>query len=105
MSNDVAVAGNINKLQYCALMLMVCNQCGYKVGTFSHFIQNFHIYDRHIEQVKTIMERLEELEKEDCVQPLLKLNTNKDFFQITLEDFEVINYKPNEGKLKFELAI
>lgn len=105
MSNDVAVAGNINKLQYCALMLMICNKCGYKVGTFSHFIQNFHIYDRHIEQVNTIIERLNELEKEECVQPLLQLNTNKDFFQITLEDFEVLNYQPNENKLKFELAI
>lgn len=104
-SNDVAVAGHINKIQYCALMLMVANQCGYKIGTFAHLVQNYHIYDRHLDNVDIIMERLKELDKIECKQPTLLLETNKDFYNITLEDFKILNYKPIEDKLYFELGV
>ena len=48
-SNDYIVAGYINKIQYTALLMMVASHCGYKVGKFSHLVQNLHIYDRLLE--------------------------------------------------------
>jgi thymidylate synthase len=49
-SNDYIMAGYINKIQYVALQMMVASHLNYKVGKFCHFIQNLHIYDRHIKQ-------------------------------------------------------
>ena len=46
-SSDYIMAGYINKMQYVAFQMMVAGHLGYKVGHFSHIVQNLHIYDRH----------------------------------------------------------
>ena len=38
----------INEIQYAGLLVMVAWECGLKPRKFTHFIQNLHIYDRHI---------------------------------------------------------
>lgn len=102
-SSDVPVANAINKLQYVALMMMVAKHCGFRLGKFCHFVQNAHIYDRHVEQVKEMLER--EGQK-DCSNLRLVLDTDKtDFYTFTLEDFKLENYEPNKPNFKFELAI
>ena len=103
-SSDYLVAGHINKMQYVALMLMVARHCGYEVGNFSHLVQNLHIYDRHFDKAKILLERYENLPKKEK-KPILLLNTSKNnFYDFEAEDFELINYTPME-KLEFELAI
>jgi thymidylate synthase len=69
-SNDYIMAGYINKIQYVALQMMVASHLNYKVGN-CHFIQNLHIYDRHIEAALEILER-EPLDQ----QPIIDLPTN-----------------------------
>lgn len=102
-SSDVPVANAINKLQYVALMMMVARHCGFKLGKFCHLVQNAHIYDRHVEQVKEMLERKGQ---EDCTDLRLMLDTDKtDFYTFTLEDFKLENYEPNKPNFKFELAI
>ncbi|MGP1406503.1 thymidylate synthase [Filifactor alocis] len=102
-SSDVPVANAINKLQYVALMMMVARHCGFKLGKFCHLVQNAHIYDRHVEQVKEMLERKGQ---EDCTDLRLVLDTDKtDFYTFTLEDFKLENYEPNKPNFKFELAI
>ena len=102
-SSDVPVANAINKLQYVALMMMVAKHCGFKLGKFCHLVQNAHIYDRHVEQVKEMLERKGQ---EDCTDLRLVLDTDKtDFYTFTLEDFKLENYEPNKPNFKFELAI
>ena len=103
-SSDYLVAGHINKMQYVALMLMVARHCGYEVGNFSHLVQNLHIYDRHFDKAKILLERYENLPEKET-KPILLLNTSKNnFYDFEVEDFELINYTPM-GKLEFELAI
>ena len=102
-SSDVPVANAINKLQYVALMMMVAKHCDFKLGKFCHLVQNAHIYDRHVEQVKEMLERSGQ---EDCTNLRLVLDTDKaDFYSFTLEDFKLENYEPNKPNFKFELAI
>ncbi|WP_314880971.1 thymidylate synthase [Filifactor alocis] len=102
-SSDVPVANAINKLQYVALMMMVAKHCDFKLGKFCHLVQNAHIYDRHVEQVKEMLERKGQ---EDCTDLRLVLDTDKtDFYTFTLEDFKLENYEPNKPNFKFELAI
>lgn len=101
-SSDYLVAGHINKMQYVAFMMMVAKHCGYKVGKFCHFVQNLHIYDRHIDQAKELLFRAP-----SGIKPFLKLNVEDktNFYEINASDFELINYYPIKPQMKFDLGI
>ena len=94
-SNDYVMAGYINKIQYVALQMMVASHVGYKVGKFCHLVQNLHIYDRHMDAVKEILDREELSIPSKNTQPTfireypsLELTTNLDFYNITIDDFK-----------------
>lgn len=102
-SQDAIMATYINKIQYVALQMMVACHLGYEVGTFAHFIQNYHIYDRHLDACSEILER-EPL----SFQPYIKLNcpSGTNFYNIKLEDFEVVTSNDiKKIKSKLEIAI
>ena len=100
-SSDWLTAGNINQMQYVALMMMVARHCGYKPGVFTHFIANQQIYDRHVDNALEMLKR----EPIDC-NPVLELNPDKkDFYSITVDDFVLKGYESNKPQLKFELGI
>lgn len=100
-SNDYLVAGHINKMQYVALMMMVARHVGLKPGVFMHVVDNLHIYDRHIEQAKEMLSRTPSNKK-----PKLILKEGKEnFYDFTVDDFELIDYEPVKPQLKFELGI
>lgn len=83
-SNDYIMAGYINKVQYLALQMMVAGHCGYKVGKFCHFVQNLHIYDRHLDSVDELLSR-----KPLEVQPKIVLKEEKNFYDYTINDFVI----------------
>lgn len=85
-SNDYIMAGYINKIQYVALQMMIAGHLNYKVGVFRHFVQNLHVYDRHFNAVEEILNR-ESLEQ----QPIISLKENKNFYDYTIDDFEIKN--------------
>lgn len=98
-SSDFLVANFINKTQYIALQLMVCSHLGYLPGKFCHFVQNLHIYDRHIDAATEIINKTP-LD----IQPILELVGNKKFYDITIDDFIIKN---TEGitKIKSNLEL
>lgn len=100
-SNDYVVSGYINKIQYVALQMMIAGSLDYKCGSFMHIVQNLHIYDRHFSVANKILLR-SSLEQ----QPVLELKENKNFYDYTVDDFEVKNIEGIE-KLpsKLEIAI
>jgi thymidylate synthase len=83
-SNDYLVAAYINKIQYLSLQMMIAGHCGYKVGKFCHLVQNLHIYDRHFDGVDELLNK-ETLD----IQPKLILKENKNFYEYTVDDFEI----------------
>jgi thymidylate synthase len=100
-SSDYLVAKTINSVQYVALQMMIAQHCEYGLGKFNHFIQNVHIYDRHMDALKEL------LEKEPInVQPKLGLWYEKNFYNYTINDFEIYGTE-NITKIKspLELAI
>lgn len=100
-SNDFIVAGFINKIQYTALLMMVAGHCGYKVGKFHHLVQNLHIYNRHFDASTELLNK-EPLE----VQPKLILKEDKNFYDYTINDFEIIGIDGiSKINSKLELAI
>jgi thymidylate synthase len=104
-SSDYLVAGHINKMQYVAFQMMVAKHCGYQVGNFVHYVQNLHIYDRHLEQLDTLLDR--SMYEPVNTQAILKLNVpdGTDFYNIYHTDFELVNYEPVKPQLKFDLGI
>lgn len=100
-SNDYITAGYINKIQYVALQMMVAGHCGYKVGKFCHLTQNLHVYDRHYPAMLELLNR-EPLD----LQPTLVLNESKNFYEYTVDDFEIYGTdKITKIKSPLEIAI
>ena len=101
-SNDMLVAHHINAMQYVALQMMIAKHFGWKVGKFFYFINNLHIYDNQFEQAQELLRR----EPSNC-QPRLVLNVpdGTNFFDIKVEDFELVDYDPVKPQLQFDLAI
>jgi len=100
-SNDYIMAGYINKIQYVALQLMICSHLNYKPGKFCHFVQNLHVYNRHIAALDEILEK-----KPIETYPKILLKENKKFYEFTINDFEIVNTE-NITKIQsnLELAI
>lgn len=107
-SMDGLMTFSINPTQYAMMALMIVSHLNYhtpyyyEVGKLLHIVNDFHIYDRHEQYVDEILNRV----VDDNIQPRIELNTYKDFYDITWEDFEIIDYdkpKPLSGKL--EIAI
>lgn len=103
-------AGGVNEVQYAALLIMIARHCDLLPGTFVHFVQNEQIYDRHIEQAKEIQHRYKVTREDkyfhDNKTSYLKLNDEaKDFYTITIDDFEIVDYEPIKPQLKLELGI
>lgn len=118
-SGDMLTAsgpGGINEIQYAALLMMIARHTGYKPGAFTHVVANEQIYDRHMEAADEMLARFEQRYQEISSgvyakdywnsQPMLILNPEKtDFYDITIDDFIMVNYEPIKPQLKLELGI
>jgi thymidylate synthase len=104
-------AGCINEVQYAALLMMIARHCGYNPGVFTHFVANEQIYDRHEDKARAMLKRFDEAFGDWCPDiiepiPTLILNPSKtNFYDITIDDFEMIHYDPIKPQLKLELGI
>lgn len=114
-SGDMLTAsgpGGINEIQYAALLMMIARHTGYKPGVFSHVVANEQIYDRHVDAADEMLNRFKEAEAQ-CENklvltstPHLELNMDKtNFYEMTIEDFNMVNYEPMKPQLKLELGI
>ena len=113
-SGDMLTAsgpGGINEVQYAALLMMIARHTGYEPGVFSHFVANEQIYDRHAAAAHELLQRETEIEKREIFDgplknPMLVLNPEKtNFYDFTIDDFTMENYKPIKPQLKLELGI
>lgn len=101
-SSDMLVALHINQLQYIALQMMVACHLGFEVGNFYHHVNNLHIYKNQISQAEKLLNRVPKK-----LEARLKLTAepHTDFYSIKIEDFEVVDYKPNPKKIDFNVVI
>jgi thymidylate synthase len=106
-SMDYLTVASINPAQYVMLGMMVCNHLTFKTGVkhqlgdFSHFVQNVHIYNKHLEAAKYLLEEAQTVNE----QPTLALNCEaKDFYDHTIEDFD-FNIPKGIKKFPFKLEI
>lgn len=113
-SGDMLTAsgpGGINEVQYAALLMMIARHTGYQPGVFSHLVANEQIYDRHMGAAMEMLERYKQIDAKEYFggeppYPYLTLNPEKiNFYDFTIEDFEMHNYNPLKPQIKLELGI
>ena len=113
-SGDMLTAsgpGGINEIQYAVLLMMIARHCGYKPGVFTHFVANEQIYDRHLLAANEMKRRYRDRAKnEDALASILKPRITlklgkKNFYDVSIDDFEIRNYEPTKPQLKLDLGI
>lgn len=98
-SQDVLVANNWNVIQYAILLHMFAQVSGLKAGTLIHVIANAHIYDRHMDICKDLLSAAE------FKAPQLIINPDvKDFYDFTVNDFKLRNYRYDKNITKIPVA-
>ena len=96
--------GGFNVIQYCALMSAIAKECNLKPGVFMHVLQDQHIYNKHENQAKELIDRYITNNGADIPLPTLVIK-DKPFFELTSDDFELIGYEPLGSIGKIEVAI
>lgn len=99
-SQDVLAANNWNVSQYAALLMMFAQASNMVPGVLLHVIADAHIYDRHVDHIKTLLER------PGFAAPKVTLNPDiTDFYKFTPDDFIVENYETHEQITNIEIAV
>ena len=83
-SQDVLTANNWNVTQYAILLMMVAQVNHMVPGELIHVIADAHIYDRHVELVRELLDRPE--------HPAPKVSLNPeitDFYAFTTDDLAI----------------
>ena len=87
-SNDMLVANAWNVCQYAVLVHLFARCTGLEVGEFVHVIADAHIYDRHVDIVKELIERPK------FAAPKLVLTEGiTDFYKFTVDDINLEGYE------------
>ena len=86
-SGDVGLGVPFNIASYAFLTHMVANVTGLQATELTHYIGNAHIYESHVDALKT------QIEREPYDFPTLKLISKKNIDDFTVSDFDLENYR------------
>ena len=109
-SNDLFLGAPFNYVFYGALLECMCEAIGGGLvpGTYSHVSINSHVYLNQEEQVREQLTRLPtklpDLWISDRARLLLREKGAAAFHEITLQDFDMLEYMP-QGKLTATMAV
>lgn len=99
-SQDMLTANNWNICQYAILLHMFAQVSNLEVGELVHVIADAHIYDKHIPLVEEMIKRPQ------FKAPKLKIDTSIDnFYDFTVDSFELVDYEYNPPIGKIEVAV
>lgn len=99
-SQDILAANNWNVVQYSILQMMIAQVCDMAAGEFVHVIADAHIYDRHVDIIRELIER------EPLPAPKVWLTPDiKDFYAFTKDDVHVEGYETHEQIKDIPIAV
>lgn len=100
-SGDMGLGVPFNMTQYAVLIHLIAQTVGLRPGLFTHVINNAHIYENHVEAMKTQLAR----RGQAFPAPRLCINPDiHDFYQFTIDDIALDGYQ-HLGKLPMEVAV
>jgi len=87
-------------IEYAVLLHMIAQVCDMQVGEFVHVIADAHIYDRHVDIVKELIER------PTYPAPKFWLNPDiKNFYDFTVDDIHIEDYQAGEQVRNIPVAV
>ena len=99
-SQDILAANNWNVCQYAILLMMVAQSVDMVAGELLHVIVDAHIYDRHVDIVRELIERPQ------YPAPKVSLNPEvKNFYDFTTDDLIVEDYQHGEQIRNIPIAV
>ncbi len=99
-SQDMLTANNWNICQYAVLLHMFAQVSNLEVGELVHVIADAHIYDKHIPLVEKMINRPQ------FKAPEFKIDKSiTNFYDFTVDSFELVDYKHNPPIGKIEVAV
>ena len=99
-SQDILTANNWNVVQYAVLVHMFAQVSGLRPGEFVQVIADAHIYDRHVDIVRELIERPQ------YPAPKFTLNPEvRDFYDFTTDDILIEDYEANPQIRDIPVAI
>lgn len=122
-SQDMLTANNWNVVQYSVLLQMLAQVCGMKPGAFVHVVADMHIYDRHIPIIENMINDYRYICRSNRAftnlkgdemdpypyahpNPIFWINPEvKNFYDFTINDFALKDYKYEPFNYKIEVAI
>ena len=99
-SNDMLTANNWNVVQYAVLLIMLAQVSGLKAGELVHVIADAHIYDRHIPLVKEVLTN-----PRHPAPKLIVDESIKNFYDFTVDSFQLVDYQYEKLEKKIPVAI
>ena len=99
-SQDMLTANGWNCCQYAMLTCALASVCGYEPGEFVHVIANAHIYDRHIDLCKELIQNKTYDAPRLWVDPEVK-----DFYALTKNSFRLDGYQYSDFPHAIPVAI
>ena len=99
-SQDMLTANNWNICQYAVLLHMFAQVSNLEVGELVHVIADAHIYDKHIPLVEEMIKRPQ------FKAPKFKIDKSiKNFYDFTVDSFDLEDYEYNPPIGKIEVAV
>ena len=99
-SQDMLTANNWNVCQYAALVHMMAQVSGLEAGELVHVIADCHIYDRHVDLVKRM------LDNPAFEAPKFEIDKSvADFYAFTKDSFKMVDYQCNKFDFEIPIAI
>lgn len=96
-SADLMLGVPFNIACYATLTQMIAQEAELKLGEFSHYLNDLHIYVNHLDGAR------EQLSRTPSKKPTLKI-ADKSFWDLRFEDFELVDYNP-QPFIKFDVAV
>ena len=100
-SGDMGLGVPFNLTQYAVLLYLIAKVSGLKPGQFTHVINNAHIYENHVEALRTQLARRDQA----LEAPRIVIDDDvTDFYAVTPDQIRLEGYE-HLGKLPMEVAV